>query len=86
MHEFEGTATGGRTEGDAEDTSGQVPGESTRRDAHDLAGTVDGMYVHVVDRIQDVIDVFETSTGEHMGNYSITGSACEIDLRNGRRR
>lgn len=78
QHEFEGTATGGRTEGDAEDTSGQVPGESTRRDAHDLAGTVDGMYVHVVDRIQDVIDVFETSTGEHMGNYSITGSACEL--------
>ncbi|KAL9189360.1 hypothetical protein ACHAXT_009035 [Thalassiosira profunda] len=72
--EFPGTATGGRTEGVLEDTSGQVPGESTRRDAHDLAGTVDGKYVHVVDRIEDVIDVFDTATGEHVGAYSLVSA------------
>lgn len=67
--EFPGTATGGRTEGTESDDSGQVVGITTRRDAHDLVGTPDGKYVHVLDRIQDVIDVFDVSSDMHLGNY-----------------
>lgn len=77
--EFPGTATGGRTEGIEADDSGQVVGVTTRRDAHDLAGTVDGKYVHVVDRIQDVIDVFEVMLDVHVGTYSLCTRSGAID-------
>jgi hypothetical protein len=77
--EFPGTATGGRVEGDPTNESGQIPGISTRRDAHDLAGTVDGKYVHVIDRIQDVLDVFDTNTDEHVGTYSLRTKSGAID-------
>lgn len=64
--EFDGTATGGRTT-----TGNYTPGDP-RRDAHDLAGTIDGKYVHVVDRILNVIDVFDVETDEHVGFYDLT--------------
>lgn len=77
--EFPGTSTGGRTEGEATDVSGQNPESTTRRDAHDLAGTVDGKYVHVIDRVKNVIDVFETKTNELVGEYSLRTKSGAID-------
>ena len=46
----------------ATDESGQLPGLTTRRDAHGAWKTMDGAYVHVVDRIQNVVEVFDTET------------------------
>ena len=40
--------------------SGQLPGITTRRDAHGLAVTANQSYIHNVDRIQNVVEVFET--------------------------
>lgn len=45
-----------------EDTSGQIPGSTTRRDSHGAAPTGNGKFVHVVDRIQNVVENFESST------------------------
>ncbi|MBR9911116.1 MAG: hypothetical protein GYB33_12280 [Gammaproteobacteria bacterium] len=55
------TATIGNVEGiiDA-DNSGQLPGTTTRRDAHGMASTLDGEYIHTVDRIQNVVEVFHS--------------------------
>ena len=77
--DFPGTATGGRKEGAISDDTGQIVGITTRRDAHDLAGTIDGKYVHVIDRIQDVIDVFDTITDVHVGTYSLRTASGNID-------
>ena len=56
------TATGGSTTGASANTSGQLPGTTTRRDAHGVAVTVDGKYIHNVDRIQNKVEVFDTDT------------------------
>ena len=56
------TATGGASEGPPANTTGQLPGQTTRRDAHGAAATLDGAYVHNVDRIQNVVEVFDTET------------------------
>ncbi len=55
------TATGGNTTGPASNNSGQLPGLTTRRDAHGVAATIDNGYVHNVDRIQNVVEVFNTT-------------------------
>ncbi len=53
------TNTIGNTAGTTEpNISGQLPGHTTRRDAHGVAVTVDGKYIHNVDRIQNVVEVF----------------------------
>ena len=75
--DHQGTATGGKAATDAAklvetDESGQLPGTTTRRDAHDAAGTLDGKYVHVIDRIQNVIEVFDSGTNEQVGTYDLT--------------
>jgi hypothetical protein len=70
--EVDTTATGGKTVGDPTNDSGQIPGTTTRRDAHDLAGTLDGKYVHVVDRIKNVVEVFDSQTGNRIGAYDLT--------------
>ncbi|CAB9515623.1 expressed unknown protein [Seminavis robusta] len=67
-----GTATGGKLTREAENLSGQIPGTTTRRDAHDLAGTIDNKYVHVVDRVQNVIEVMDAMTNERVGTYDLT--------------
>jgi hypothetical protein len=41
--------------------TGQLPSQTTRRDAHGVAATLDGQYVHNVDRIRNVVEVFDTS-------------------------
>ncbi|KAG7337184.1 hypothetical protein IV203_017387 [Nitzschia inconspicua] len=59
----------------ATNESGQLPGVSTRRDSHGMAVT--GNYIHVVDRIQNVIETFHVHTYER-STYdvvSISGTA-----------
>lgn len=53
------TATGGHSSGDAANESGQLPGVTTRRDSHGMAPTLDGSHVHTVDRIANVVEVFD---------------------------
>ena len=57
------TNTIGNLDGvDAPNMTGQLPGETTRRDAHGVAVTVDEGYLHNVDRVQNVVEVFDTQT------------------------
>lgn len=57
------TNTGGNLGGTSStNDSGQIPGTTTRRDAHGIAATLNGKYIHVVDRIQNVVEVFDTKT------------------------
>jgi len=59
------TRTIGNTEGGSEtNESGQIPGTTTRRDSHGMDVTIDGKYLHVVDRIQNIIETFDTKTFE----------------------
>lgn len=53
------------------DNSGQLPNQSTRRDAHGPVATIDGKYVHVVDRIQNNVEVFKADTYEHVNTYDL---------------
>ncbi|KAG7373873.1 hypothetical protein IV203_012968 [Nitzschia inconspicua] len=70
------TKTGGNIDGAITvDESGQLPGVSTRRDSHGMA--IAGNYLHVADRIQNVIETFHVNTYER-STYdvvSITGQA-----------
>eukprot|EP00986_Skeletonema_menzelii_P014889 scaffold10550_cov119-Skeletonema_menzelii.AAC.1 len=54
--------------------SGQLPNLTTRRDSHGAAATLDGKYVHVVDRIQNVVEVFDAITGERANTYDLVSS------------
>lgn len=66
------TNTLGNSDGASDkNESGQVPGITTRRDSHGAAVTIDGKYIHVVDRIQNIIEVFDTATKEHLGSYDL---------------
>lgn len=66
------TNTGGNIDGTrTNDSTGQLPNSSTRRDAHGPIATVDGKYVHVVDRIQNTVDVFKADTYEHVNTYDL---------------
>jgi hypothetical protein len=57
------TATIGNTAGDPNpNTTGQIPGTTTRRDAHGMARTLSGSHIHNVDRIQNNVEVFDTTT------------------------
>ncbi len=57
------TATIGNIGGDPNpNTTGQIPGNSTRRDAHGMARTVSGSHIHNADRVQNVVEVFDTET------------------------
>lgn len=61
------------------DTSGQIPGITTRRDAHGMYGTKNGKYLHMVDRIQGVVEVFDTETYKRR-----TYDLVSIDGKSGR--
>jgi hypothetical protein len=58
------TQTGGNLNGPLENTSGQIQGQSTRRDSHGSTEVYanSGNYVHVVDRIQSNVEVFDSVT------------------------
>jgi hypothetical protein len=72
--DVENTATGGNLDGPAANGTGQLPGTTTRRDAHGLAITADGQFVHNVDRIRNVVEVFKPTVdgGERVGTYDLT--------------
>lgn len=55
------TATGGNQSGDASNDGGQLPGPdgTSRRDSHGMAGTLNGSHVHTVDRLANVVEVFD---------------------------
>ncbi len=56
------TATVGSSTGAASNDSGQLPGTTTRRDSHGTVATVDERFVHMVDRIANVVEVFDTES------------------------
>ena len=56
------TATGGSQTGEPSNLTGQLPGITSRRDSHGMVATVDGRYVHTVDRIGNVVEVIDTAT------------------------
>lgn len=55
------TATGGNNTGVAANDSGQLPGTTSRRDSHGMEVTADGAFMHTVDRLQNVMEVFDTA-------------------------
>ena len=52
-------------------SSGQKPPLTIRRDSHGAVNTIDGKYVHDADRIQNVVEVFDTETHEHVSTYDL---------------
>ncbi|MEE9326938.1 MAG: hypothetical protein V3U71_06535 [Cocleimonas sp.] len=68
------TAPSGNVGGVPENLTGQVPGTTTRRDAHGMIETTDNKYVHVVDRIQNTMDVFDAATEQRVGSYDLTSA------------
>ena len=64
FQDLNNTGTIGNTIGPASNDSGQKPGISTRRDSHGMIATRDGKYVHTVDRIQNVVEVLDSTTFE----------------------
>ena len=55
--------------------SGQLPFQTTRRDAHGAWSTGDEKYIHVVDRIQNIIEVFDTETYENVNTYDLVSKS-----------
>ena len=56
------TSTIGSKSGSSENSTGQLPGMTSRRDSHGMAATIGGKYVHTNDRIQNVVEVFESKS------------------------
>lgn len=56
------TATIGNLSGESANPTGQLPGTTTRRDSHGMASTLSGSHIHTVDRIQNNVEVFDTTT------------------------
>ncbi len=68
------TATGGNLGGVGEpNETGQLPGVTTRRDSHGMTATVDGAYVHTVDRIQNTVEVIRTGDNARF-TYDLTSN------------
>ncbi len=67
------TATNGNSDGESENTTGQMPGVSTRRDSHGMVVTNSGFYVHTIDRIQNTVQVFDTATRTN-SQYDLTSA------------
>ncbi len=65
---------GSATNAPADNLTGQVPGITTRRDGHGMIETLDDRYVHVVDRIQNTMDVFSTQTLQRVGGYDLVSA------------
>lgn len=74
------TNTIGNVDGrDTPNGSGQIAGETTRRDAHGIISTANKKYVHNLDRIQNVVEVFDIKTFQRF-TYDLTSK----DGRSGR--
>lgn len=74
------TKTLGNPVGPDSNTSGQLPGISTRRDSHGAAVTANGKYIHVVDRIQNLVEVFNTKTFQHENTYDLVSKDGQSGL------
>lgn len=69
------TLTGGNLVGPGpSDSTGQLPGITTRRDSHGMDVTENGQYLHVVDRIQNKMEVFDVNTYQRFG-YDLTSKS-----------
>ena len=53
---------------------------TTRRDSHGAEATIDGRYLHVADRIQNVMEVFDTDSLQRVNTYDLVS----IDGKSGR--
>lgn len=73
------TAHGGNLTGAASNLTGQLPGITTRRDAHGAIGTVNGHYVHNVDRTQNTATSFNVATGS-AHEYSLSSTTACSDV------
>ncbi len=51
--------------------SGQLPSMTTRRDSHGAAITANGRYLHMGDRIQNVMEVFDTASLARVNTYDL---------------
>jgi len=56
------TATGGNAGGVGPNGTGQLPGVTTRRDSHGMDVTTDGRFMHIVDRLQNVVESIDTTS------------------------
>jgi hypothetical protein len=66
------TNTNGNKDGTTDSNgTGQLPNQTTRRDSHGAVSTLDGQYIHVVDRIQNVVEVFDATTDERVNTYDL---------------
>lgn len=66
------TNTIGNVDGvDTPNNTGQIPGVTTRRDSHGIVSTLNKKFVHQFDRIQNVVEVFDTKTYERF-SYDLT--------------
>ncbi len=75
------TNTIGNIEGTrTSDTTGQIPQFTARRDSHGAVITGNGKYLHVCDRIQNEIEVFDTRTHERVNTYDLVS----LDGKSGR--
>jgi hypothetical protein len=70
----------GNNEGPENNSTGQKPGITTRRESHGTTLTMNGKYVHVADRIGNVIEVFDAKTYEHVNTYDLVS----MDGKSGR--
>lgn len=74
------TNTIGNIDGvDDPNETGQLPSQTTRRDSHGATETIDGKYVHIVDRIQNLVEVFDAETLDRVNTYDLTTSNGELD-------
>lgn len=77
------TLSGGNTLGvNSVDLTGQLPGITTRRDSHGMVATGAGNYVHVMDRIQNTVEVFDSTNYEHSTYDTTTFSDRTSSLGN----
>lgn len=75
------TNTLGNIDGtETSNTSGQLPSSTTRRDSHGAAITLDGKYIHVDDRIGNVVEVFDSETHVRVNTYDLVS----LDGKSGR--
>jgi hypothetical protein len=69
------TNTIGNVDGtDSPNLTGQLPNNTTRRDSHGAWSTLDGKFVHVADRIRNVMEVFDAEAFERVNTYDLVSA------------
>lgn len=81
------TNTIGNVDGiDEPNTTGQLPRKTTRRDSHGAASTLDEKYVHVADRISNVMEVFDSESFERVNTYDLVSATGTGGNKNGKQK